>query len=143
MSGEQFSEKDRSFIEDAIESTNVPYGENIIIKRFDGFVNTGNPAGGVQPVLKFKRIPATAIIAPIVQQDVVYSGGVYQIGDIKITLKEQLNFMDTTTQTGGKSEGDRVIYRGHEYRIVGKSDDNILVGTSKIFIYTLRKIGNA
>jgi len=143
MSGEQFSDKDNWFIYDAINSTNVPYGEQIILKRYTGVSDPGDPAQGIQAQYQYTKIPVKAIIMAVSAQDVTYSGGVYQIGDIRVTLSLQLNFIDTTTQMGGESQGDRIIYLNHEYRIVGKPDYEPLIDRQKMFVYVFRKIGNA
>lgn len=143
MGGEQFSEKDRSFIDDALNSADVPFGESIIIKRSTGVSDPGDPARGILPKQGFSRTPAKAIIVSVTQEDVLYSGGLYQIGDITVTLKQRLNIIDTTQQVGGLSDGDRVIYENHEYRIVGKSHTHSMVGKEVLFGYVFRKIGNA
>ena len=143
MTSEQFSEKDRQFIDDALVSANVPYGESIIIKKFTGIADPGDPARGIQPTLGFSRKPAKAVVNSVSQQDILYSGGLYQLGDISVTLKEKLNIIDTTNQIGGQSQGDRIIYEKHEYRIVGKQDTHSLIGKEVLFGYIFRKVGNA
>ena len=142
MSGEQFDEKDRNFINDAINDVNFPYGEKVVIKRFLGISNPGDPASGIQPVFSFRLISYRAVVDSVPASDVLYSGGIYQIGDLRITLTQKLNFIDTVSQTGGTTVGDRVIYREHEYRIVGRLDPETLIDRDKVFIYVLRKIGN-
>ena len=143
MSGEQFDERDNAFIDDALQSANTPYGESILIKRFTGIADPGDPARGIQPRLGFTLTPAKAVVSSVAQQDVLYSGGLYQLGDIKINLKQKLNFVDTINQIGGRSEGDRIEYEGHEYRIVGKSHTHTLVNNERLFGYVFRKIGDA
>ena len=143
MGGEQFSDKDRNFVDDALASTNVPYGEPIIIKKFTGIADPGDPARGILPRLGFSRKPVKAVVDSVSQQDVLYSGGLYQLGDISITLKEKLNIMDTTQQIGGQSQGDRIIYEKHEYRIVGKQDTHSVLGKEVLFSYVFRKVGNS
>lgn len=143
MAGEQFSDKDRQFVDDALASTNVPYGEPIIIKKFTGIVDPGDPARGIQPRLGFSKKPATAVVNSVSQQDVLYSGGLYQLGDISVTLTQKLNIIDTTNQIGGQSQGDRIIYEKHEYRIVGKSHTHSTIGKEVLFGYVFRKVGNA
>lgn len=143
MSCEQWSDKDNAFIKDSMRDTNVPYGETIIVKRFDGFDSPGDPARGIQPVLKFVKVPVKAVITNISQQDIMYSGGLYQTGDIKLDTTEQLNYIDTIQQTGGTSQGDRVVWEGHEYRVVGKFDSHNFIGNIRLYSYVLRKVGNA
>jgi hypothetical protein len=141
--GEQFSEKDLSFILESVKSTDIPYGDKVIIKRYIGVSDPGDPASGVQPVLSFKKTWVRAIVQTVTQKDVMYSGGLYQLGDIFVTLKEKLNYVDTISQTGGPSQGDRLMYEGHEYRIVGKIQNLTLLDKNRVSMYVFRKIGNA
>ena len=140
--GEQFSEKDNQFIKDAIDSVDKPYGDNIIIKKFTGIADPGDPARGIQRRFAFKRIKTTAIITGVSQRDITNSGGIYQLGDLNVSLKQKLNYIDTIQQTGGLSQGDRIIYEGHEYRIVGKVDTEPLIGKNRANVYIIRKIGD-
>jgi len=142
MSGEQFSEKDKAFIEDALKGVNVPYAEPIVIKRFTGINDPGDPAAGIQPKLGFTLTATKGIINSIQHQDILNSGGIYQVGDITVELTQRLNYIDVIPQQGGTSQGDRIIYEGHEYRIVGKVDTHTLVGKQQLFSYTFRKIGD-
>ena len=141
--GEQFKDKDRAFIEACLRSTDVPYGELVIIKRFTGFASAGDSARGIQPVPSYTKVTSKAIVDNITPQDILYGGGLYQTGDITISLRENLNYIDTINQSGGQSHGDRIIYEGHEYRIVGKKDTHTLIGREKLVTYVMRKIGNA
>lgn len=143
MSGEQFDEKDRAFIKESLDSVNVPYGESVILKKYTGISDPGDPARGIQPKLGFINTQTRAIIDSVSQRDVMYSGGLYQTGDIKVTLKERLNIIDTIDQPGGKSQGDRLIYEGHEYRVIGKFDSHVLIDSNRLFSYAMRKIGDA
>jgi hypothetical protein len=142
MGGEQFDEKDSAFINDAIDSVNVPYGETVILKRYTGVLDPGDPAQGIQATYQYTELPVQAIIQSVSQQDVLYSGGIYQIGDIRVSLAYRLNIIDTISQIGGTSQGDRIIYLGHEYRTVGKIDYETLIGRNKVYSYVFRKIGN-
>ena len=137
--GEQFSEKDRAFINDAVGDVNVPYGEEVIIKRYLGISDAGNPAKGIQPKFSFNKIRTRAIITQIDQKDLLFSGGLYQIGDITATLRESLSFVDNKNN---ENQNDRLVYRGHEYRIVGLKDPETLIDRDKVHIYIFRKVGN-
>lgn len=139
MAGEQFGEQDRAFINDCVKSTNQPYGEDIVIKRYSGIVDAGDPARGIQPKLGFTRIPVKAIVSNITQRDILYSGGIYQYGDITLNIEAELKFIDNKVNP---DQNDRIEYRGHDYRIVGRIDPETLVNRDKLFVYVLRKIGN-
>lgn len=141
--GEQFSDKDLAFIQECVKSTDIPYGNKVIIKRYTGISDPGDPASGVQPRLQFEKILLRAIVQSVSQRDILVSGGLYQLGDISVTLKEKLNYIDTISQTGGASQGDRLIYEEHEYRIVGKIQNLTLINNNRVSTYVFRKIGNA
>ena len=140
---EQFNDKDKAFIDDAMKATDVPYGEKLTIKRFTGVNDPGDPARGIQPVLGFNLICTKGVVNSIQQQDILNSGGIYQLGDLTVELTIQLNHIDTIQQQGSPSQGDRIIYEGHEYRIVGKRDSHQLIGRVRLFSYTFRKIGDS
>ena len=143
MDCEQFDDKDKAFIKDALDSVDVPYGERVIIKKYTGISDPGDPARGIQPKLGFTNIPTRAIIDSVTAQDIMHSGGLYQTGDIKVNMKERLNIIDTIAQPGGTSQGDRLIYEGHEYRVVGKFNSQVLIDSTRLYVYTMRKIGNS
>jgi hypothetical protein len=143
MTGEQFSEKDQAFVNDCIRDVNVPYGEKVYLKQYTGVADAGDPLNGVQAKYAYKITPVKAVIDSVTASDVLYSGGIYQIGDLRISLTQKLNFVDSAVQTGGTSQGDRIRYREHEYRIVGRLDPETLIARDKAFIYVLRKVGNA
>jgi len=140
---EQFDERDQAFINDSIRSTHVPYGENVILLRQTGVLSSGDPAQGIQSQYQYAKLTVKAIISGLSQQDILSSGGIYQVGDIRVSLTQQLNYIDTIQQIGGQSQGDQLVYQGHKYRIVGKVADDVLIGQDKVFQYVFRKVGNA
>jgi hypothetical protein len=142
MTGEQWSERDRAFIDDAMRDVNVPYGERIMIKRWSSIADPGDPINGRQAKQAYIFVPVKAVITSLSQSDIVYSGGIYQPGDMHITLTQKLNFVDSAVQTGGTSQGDHIIYREHEYRIVGRFDPETVIDRDKVYIYAMRKVGN-
>ena len=68
---EQFSDKDRAFIDDAIRATDAPYAENITLKRFTGVSDPGDPARGIQPKLGFSLTCIRGIVNSIKRSVVV------------------------------------------------------------------------
>lgn len=143
MTGEQFSEQDFAFINDAMRDVDVPYGEKVYLKQYLGVANPGDPMNGVQATYSYKVTPVPAIIESVSATDALYSGGIYMVGDLRITLRQKLNFIDTTVQTGGLSQGDKLQYREHDYRIVGRFNPETVIGKDEVYIYIMRKIGNA
>lgn len=143
MTGEQFSDKDNAFINDCVRDVNVPYGEKVYLKRCTGIASPGDPIGGTQPVYAYSITPVQVIINVVTPSDVSYSGGIFLLGDLRITMTQQLNFEDTAPQVGGTSEGDRIIWKNHEYRIVGRWDCEPLVQQDRLYSYVFRKVGNS
>ena len=141
--GEQFSDKDQNFINDAMRDVNVPYGERVYLKQYMGIADTGDPINGVQATYSYKVTPVQAVVDSVSATDVLYSGGIYQMGDLRVTLTQKLNFVDSTVQTGGQSQGDKLQYREHDYRIVGRMNPETIIAQDKVFVYVLRKVGNA
>jgi hypothetical protein len=142
MPGEQWGEQDQSFINDAMRDVNVPYGERVYLKQYTGIAIPGDPLNGIQAVYSYKITPVQAVVDSVSATDVLYSGGIYQIGDLRVTLTQKLNFVDSTIQTGGISQGDRLQYREHDYRIVGRMNPETLILQDKVFVYVFRKVGN-
>ena len=143
MTGEQWNEKDQAFINDAVHDVNVPYGEKVYLKRYIGIADAGDPIAGIQAKSAYKITPVQAIINTVSAADALYSGGLYLTSDLRVSLTQKLNFIDSTVQIGGQSQGDRIIWHEHEYRIVGRWDCEPLLGDDKAFVYVFRKVGNA
>lgn len=143
MTGEQWSDQDKAFIHDAMRDVDVPYGEKVYLKQYTGISDPGDPINGIQAKHSYKITPVQAVVESVSATDVLYSGGIYLMGDLRITLVQKLNFVDSTVQTGGVSQGDRIQYREHDYRIVGRMNPETIIAQDKVFIYVLRKVGNA
>ena len=143
MTGEQWSDQDKNFINDAMRDVNVPYGEKVYLKQYIGVANPGDPMNGIEPTYAYKITPVQAIIDSVSATDVLYSGGIYQMGDLRVTLTQKLNYIDSTVQTGGQSQGDKLQYREHDYRIVGRMNPETIIFQDKVFVYVFRKVGNA
>ena len=70
------------------------------------------------------------------QQYIMQSGGIYQLGDISVGLNEELE--EVTDKTRGV--GDRMVWRGNEYRIAGKKKNQAINDRDHIFSYVMRKV---
>jgi len=143
VSDEQWSDQDKSFIDDAMRDVNVPYGERVYLKQYTGISDPGDPMNGIQAKHSYKITPVQAVVDSVSATDVLYSGGIYLMGDLHITLTQKLNFLDSSVQTGGVSQGDRIQYREHDYRIVGRMNPETIIAQDKVYIYVLRKVGNS
>jgi len=129
-----YSKRDKGIIREYLRDGQVPAGEPIILKIYKGLIE-GDPTRGIAKTLDYSKIKDFAVVTAIEQQDVVYSGGIYQVGDIKVQLTKELRPIDETTQ----SPGDRVVWRGNEYRQVGKISTNYLEGYV-LYDYVFRKV---
>ena len=110
-------------------------GEAVMLKRVSGS-NPGDPTKGIGRAYTFSLIPTRAIIEAVTQTDVMNSGGLYQVGDLKMQLNELLR--EVIDKVG--NIGDRVVWRGSEYRIVGKRQPETLAGQTFFYSYAMRKV---
>ena len=108
--------------------------EPIVLKLYQS-TTAGDPTKGIAKTFVYTQEKTTALISAIEQADIVYSGDIYQIGDIKVQLRRLLKEIDDKTQ----SPGDRVIWRDDEYRPVGKIATSYLAGYV-LFDYVMRRI---
>jgi hypothetical protein len=128
---------DRALIKSSNQEGRLEIGEPVVVKFITG-VNPGDPARGISPSYVFRHLPTRAIIESITQVDVMQSGGLYALGDIKVQLDETLKeVIDKTANIG-----DRVLWQNNEYRVVGKRQPETLLGRTWLFSYTMRKVGD-
>jgi len=119
----------------AIKQAFIDAGQGILIKRVSGS-NPGDPTKGISPTYTFDTQSSRAIIKSVQQNDIMYSGGLYQVGDIQVDLAEELR--EVSDRVG--NIGDRVIWRNSEYRMVGKIHPTVINGTPILFSYVMRKV---
>ncbi len=125
----------KALIRNASAEARLQYGERVVIKLLDT-ANPGTPAQGVAPTYTFIKTRSRGIIANVAQRDVLNSGGLYQAGDISVDLDEELTEVSDTT----RGIGDRVVWRGNEYRLVGKKKNLSVVDQNYFFSYVMRKV---
>gem|GEM_PF-5422708 len=110
-------------------------GEPVILKLVASS-SPGDPAKGEGRTYTFTMKPTRAVIDSVEQNDILYSGGIYQIGDIKVQMKEKLReVVDTVGHIG-----DRIIWQHSEYRVFGKPQPETLNGQTFLWRYTFRKV---
>jgi len=129
-----FKDCDSGVLKEYLEMGKGNFEEPVTFKIYTSTV-AGDPALGIAKTFEYNLVQATAIIAMIQQEDIVYSGGVYQIGDINVQSVRELKPIDDITGC----PGDRLIWRGHEYRQVGNIATNYLAGYV-LFDYVFRRI---
>lgn len=125
----------KAIVKRASDEARLTYGEAVLIKRITGG-SPGNPAQGISPTFTFTTTKSRAIISTLGQNDIMRSGGLYQLGDISLELNEELE--EVTDKTRGV--GDRMIWRGNEYRIAGKKQNRQINDQDHIFTYVMRKV---
>ena len=129
-----YEREDKGIIREYIKEGKRPAGEPIIVKVYAN-TTAGDPTRGVAKTFNYALQKDFAVVTGISQQDIVYSGGIYQIGDIKVQLTRELKPIDDVAQT----PGDRILWRGHEYRQVGRISTNYLE-SYVLYDYVFRRI---
>lgn len=125
----------KGIIKGSSDEARLIYGDVVLIKRLDS-TSPGNPAQGISPTYTFITRKSRAVVSSMAQQDILNSGGLYQVGDIQVSLNENLE--EVSDQTRGI--GDRLIWRGNEYRIVGKIRNQNVNDRDAIYQYAMRKV---
>ena len=129
-----YENTDRGIIREYMREGKRPAGEPILIKYYTG-ITAGDPTKGIAKTFTWNLVKEFAVVTSINQQDIVYSGGIYQIGDIRVQLMLELSPLDDSTQ----SPGDRIVWRGNEYRQVGKISTSYLE-SYVLYDYVFRRI---
>ena len=131
-----YKNTDKAYIQRLMQD-GQPMGDYVLIRRVSGRT-PGNAAQGVQPTLIYKTKKSIAIIERLTPEEVTASAGLYQYGDLRIELLEELKFTDE--QSG--DTGDRVIYQKQTYRVVGRTQNQNIERKDVYFSYVIRKVGN-
>lgn len=129
-----FDNCDSGVIKEYLKAGKGIMEEPITLKLYQS-TTAGDPTKGMAKSFNYILEPSTAVISGIEQTDIVYSGGIYLIGDIKVQLRRLLKEIDDATQC----PGDRIVWRGHEYRPVGRIATNYLSGYV-LYDYVFRRI---
>ena len=135
--GEGFYKKtDKAYIAKLMKD-GQPAGEYVLIRRVSGRTE-GNAAQGIQPTLIYKTKKTDAIIERMSPDEINSSAGLYQYGDLRVELIEELKFSDEASG----DIGDRIIYQKQTYRIVGRTQNQSIEHRAMYFAYVVRKVGN-
>jgi hypothetical protein len=129
-----FEKQDKAIIREYLKEGKQPAGEKLTVKQYV-CTTDGDVTKGIAKTFVWNEIIDYGVITGIEQSDIVYSGGLYQIGDIKVQLTRELKAMDDVTQ----QVGDRIVWREHEYRQVGAIMTNYLEGYC-LYNYVFRRI---
>lgn len=125
---------DKGIIKEYLRDGVQPAGESILVKFYQS-TTQGDPTKGVAKTFVWMVKKEFAVVTSIAQNDVVMSGGIYQLGDIKVQLTLKLTPMDDKAGT----VGDRIEWRGHEYRQVGNISTNYLESYI-LYDYVFRRV---
>jgi len=89
--------------------------EPVTIKQFVSQSATPDAFGqNVQPT--YASFPATAVMVDLSVHSGLLAAGVLSAGDLHLQIRERLHESDE--DAGGSHPGDRLIFRGAEYRLV-------------------------
>ena len=125
---------DKGIIREYLKECTVFAGEPVTLKIYKQMVD-GDPTTGLAKTFEYTYIKDFAVITAINLTDVMLSGGLYIQGDIKVQLTRELQMTDDKTD----SPGDRILWKGNEYRPVGKPSISYLESYI-IYDYTFRRI---
>src|SRR3972149_5700177 len=126
---------DKAHIKSMNQEGRLEVGDAILVKKVTG-CTPGDPKKGIYPTYTFAITPSKAVIATVEQNDIMYSGGNYQVGDITVQLDEELK--EVSDKVG--SIGDRIVWRGSEYRVVGKKEPAVVGQDTYFHSYVCRKV---
>ena len=126
---------DKAHVKNMNQEARLETGDAVLVKRVTGST-PGDPTKGIHPTYTFSVTPSRAVIASVDQNDIMYSGGLYQTGDINVQLDEELK--EVSDRVG--SVGDRLVWRGSEYRVVGKKEPAVVGNDTYFFGYVMRKV---
>lgn len=132
-----FKKTDKAFMQrNANDAQGV--GENVLLRIVTGRIG-GDAAAGVQPTLTYLVKKTRAVIERLTPEEIGGSAGLYQYGDLRIELLEELKFAEERTG----DIGDRIVYQNTTYRVVGRTQNQTNEGRSLYFQYIVRKVGDA
>lgn len=134
MRTELASGQDALFLKNAFNDVDTTLEETIALKKFKS-KSGGNPSLGVSPIFAYDIQPTRAVIKEFTGQDVAFSGGLYQFGDIGVQVRSEIFGPDDKTGYAG----DRIVWRGNEYRIVGKVQPVVIFGI-QFFSSVMRRV---
>ena len=126
---------DKCLIKNMLQDVVENLGDAVVLKIVATSI-PGDPAKGIGNTYTFTLKQTRAVIDQVNQTDILNSGGIYLVGDIVVQLKERLR--EVVDKVG--HIGDRMIWDGYEYRIVGKRWPETLQGVSVVYKYTMRKV---
>lgn len=126
------------FVEGIVEQE-ASFEEPITIKRFSGQSSTPD-AFGQKPVPTYASYDATAVLVELGIKNSLLVAGVLSAGDIHLQMRERL--AESDENAGGSNPGDRLIFRGAEYRLIMRPVP-VVVGNDVVFYNTYLRRTNS
>jgi len=112
------------------------FAEPITIKRFSGtFTTPAEPGQAPDPI--YASYSARAVMVTLSQTASLMEAGVLTAGDITLQMRDRLHESDANI--GGSHPGDRVIWRGAEYRMVQRPEP-VYIGGDTFWNVYLRRV---
>jgi hypothetical protein len=109
--------EDYTSIKDAVQEARSMSVVSVMVHRFLSFTG-GNAAQGKSPTRTDTSIPTMMRVYALTQKDVLDSGGIYQLGDIK--THSILDVVGYNNAQANLTQGDKLTYDGNNYRVNGK-----------------------
>ena len=114
--------EDYSFIQDALQEMSGLTDRLIrLIRNTGGF--TGGTLDGVAPSPVQLSYDIMASVDSVTQDEVTNSGGQLTLGDLKVSIP-----MDVVEKTIQPTQGDKLLFEGYTWYIVGKAERVYIAG---------------
>lgn len=134
---EQGGADDSTILSEGIVENQFDLEEAITIKRFASQSATPN-ALGQAAAPSYTSFPATAVLLDLGIDASHLAADVLSAGAIKLQIRERLRESDEAA--AGSNPGDRVIFRGAEYRLIQRGKPVTVGGNVVFYEYLLRRI---
>lgn len=144
--GQGTGQYDDQMFEGAAGESSSALAVEVTVRRKTGMV-AGFPGSGVQERPAFKNVLIRAYVYSLTIEDVSKPGGIFEYGDVILGLEEfAVRSLDGEIR-GGESENDqeadRVLWKGLEYRVVGRVDFSPIGPENVVRQILCRKVGRA
>ena len=117
------------------------FEEHVTLKKWASW-SAGNPTAGLARTPVFTDVDITVELEAVSPRDMSLSGGWYQVGDIKVCTESEIKVQtDKLTESDPDYYGgDRIVWRGDTFRIIGPVERHVLLGAPTHYTATMRKL---
>ena len=133
---EQGDGSENEVLREGVFEIESEFAEPITIKKFSGtFTTPAEPGQAPDPI--YTSSISRAVMVTLGQTSSLMEAGVLTAGDITLQMRDRLHEADANI--GGSQPGDRVIWRGAEYRLVQRPEP-IYIGGDTFYNVFLRRV---